>query len=151
MKAPRYIQEELKLINPQYFAVHDPSPRLYSVEEGFLTVDTRGRWLIRKWKYTHPYSQKLDTWRFNSTPIMTLCQESATGQDIGYEPLDMRAVHSVRQGLYNARHAKELLLSIDKSNDDLVAKAEAEEEYIFRYAAKQIYKHFREPTVFLGE
>lgn len=151
MNAPRYIQKELNLINPLYFSVHDPRPRLsYRLEDEKYVIDTQGRWHVRKWKSIHPINQRIETWMFNSVPILIVHQSSPDAKDIGYMDIDMRVIHRIREGLWNALNYKKLLAKIDQSNDDLQAKAEAEEEYIHRYGAKAIWRHYQEPTIFLG-
>lgn len=145
MLAPKYIQRELKAINPLYFAVFDSRPRFANMK-----VDKDGRWLIRKWKTTHPLQQRIENWKFMSLPILTIKNEDQNGRDIGYCQLDMRAIHTIKEGLYNARIAKTILAKIDEANDTMVAKEDEEYEYQLRAAAKRVWHRYREPTVFLG-
>ncbi|MBW1975272.1 MAG: hypothetical protein JRI45_06840 [Deltaproteobacteria bacterium] len=154
MLAPRYIQRELRLVHPDYFAVFDPHPRVIVLDDpdgvSLKVIDPFGRWLIRKWMRLFPIDRRLDTWKFNSGHILTITRENEIGQDIGYLSLDMRAVHAVKEGLYHARNAKKLLAKIDQHNSDLEEKNEQEDWYLHRYAAKCIWHRYREPTVVLG-
>ena len=151
MNAPRYIQDELKLIDSRYFAVFDPLPRVCgNGAEVPLFVDKQGRWLIRKWKSVHPIDQRLNTWRFNSTDILTVKETDDEDNDMGFHALDRRVLDAMKMGFYWARNAKQLLQDIDKSNEDMEAKEEAEEDYIHRYGAKMIWRRYREPRIFLG-
>lgn len=151
MKAPKYINKELNLISDLYFVVHDPLPRICgNGEEIPYFIDRQGRWLVRKWKSAHPINQRLDTWRFNSVNILTINETDNEDNDIGYHSLDMRTIDAMRMGFYWARNAKYLLQNIDRSNDDLVEKADIEEDYIHRHGAKMMWKYNRESSVFLG-
>ena len=130
MIAPSYIQKEFGLINPLYFAAFDSKI---------------GRWRVRKWLYR---SLKRN-WEINSVNILTICEEDDTGRNIGYMPVDMRAVLAVRHGLYNATIVKRIAMEVDAANEDMIRKDEAEHEYQLRYAAKRIWHHYQEPTVFI--
>lgn len=151
MNAPKYIQKELSLIDPLYFIAYDPLPRVCgNGEEIPLFVDKQGRWLVRKWKTVNPINQRLDTWRFNSINILTVSKTDEGNNDIGFCSIDRRVIDTMREGFYWARNAKRILHDIDRSNDSMVEREEAEEDYIHRYGAKMIWRRFREPRVFLG-
>lgn len=135
MRAPNYIQKELNLIHPLYFAAFEPIMK---------------RWHIRKWISFQPINHKIVHWKQLSTNILTIRKEDNVGNDIGYMPLDMRAVEAVKEGLYWARNAKKLLQEIDDANQGVVEKADEEDEYLHRYAAKRIWSHYREPSVFIN-
>lgn len=125
MRAERWIQHELRLINPLYFAVWDTE---------------KNAWRIRKWQSIHPLNHRIDNWRFASTGIMT----------VPYELLDRRAIDAVREGLWNAINAKKILQQIDESNARLMEKAEVEDELLARELAKSIWHHYQEPTIYLN-
>lgn len=124
MTTPTYIKQELRCIDPLYFAVFDKQKEV---------------WKIRKWKSIHPINHKIDNWRFVSTNIMTIDDE-----------LDMRVIHAMQEGFYWARHAMELVRDIDESNKELERKHSIETELIGRDAAKAIWGHYREPSVYLS-
>lgn len=141
MLAEGYVQKELGLINPLYFATYDNTPQ---------HSDGRGRWHIRKWKSVFLANHRISNWRFASINILTLRKEDETGNDIGYRPLDIRAVKTVQEGLYWAKRAKILARKIDDSNQYMEENAEQEMGYISRYMAKRIWHYYREPTIILG-
>jgi len=124
--------KELACIHPRYFAVWD---------------DTIKRWRIRRWLGNH---NKWTPWESFSDNVKTICMEDEFGQDIGYAPLDQRTLDALREGLYWARHARKLFQMVDEANARRYANADIENEYIHRYGAKQIWRHFREPMVDLG-
>jgi len=123
MRAERWINRELRLINPLYFAVWDKTT-----------------WRIRKWQSIHPLNHRIENWQIASTGIMT----------VPYELLDRRAIDAVREGLWNAINAKKILLEIDRNNDRLQDNAAIEDELIARELAKSIWHHYRESTIFLN-
>ena len=123
MRAARWIQRELSLINPLYFAVWD-----------------KYQWRIRKWRSIHPLNHRIENWLIASTNIMS----------IPYEMLDRRAIDSVREGLWNALNAKKILQQIDAENDKQIYSAEIEDELIARELAKSVWHHYQEPTIFLN-
>ena len=123
IRAERWIQRELKLINPLYFAVFDGK-----------------KWRIRKWQSIHPLNHRIECWQINSKNIMS----------VPYGMLDRRAIDAVREGLWNALNAKKILLEIDRANDRQIYKAEIEDNLIARELAKSVWKHYREPSIFLN-
>lgn len=134
MKAERYIQRELKLINPLYFAIFN---------------DKLKRWQIRKWDSVHPIRHR--NWDINSSLIKTIKREDEQGNDIGYKDLTALELKLLRMGFYWARNAKKLLDDIDTHNYYLEQKALEDEEYYARWAAKDIWRHYRHQRVFLGD
>jgi len=80
MKAERYFQKELSLINPLYFAVYNEKTK---------------KWGVRKWR--SPYHT--NDWRISSDIVMA----------VKYDRLDGRTLHDLRRGLYQARRLKYLL------------------------------------------
>lgn len=139
MKTPAYIQHEIGLVNPLYFVIFNPN-----------LAKKEGRWQVRKWSSHYARIDRNRCWQLNSVPILTIATYDERHIDIGYHPIDMRAVQAVKRGLAAARRAKEIALEVDAHNDRLREQWEKEEEYIFRYAAKTMWHHFHEPTVILG-
>lgn len=122
MHVPEWFARDLSLIHPKYFAVFDEHSRT---------------WRIRKWK-TH--TPRPHTWDVDSKQICI----------VHYFNLDMRILEDLKRGLYNARHAKKLLQEVDSANARQIEQSDIEQEYVSRYMAKCIYKHFREPMVIGG-
>lgn len=125
MRAERWIQHELQLTNPLYFAAWD---------------SVTHTWRIRKWRSIHPLNHRIRNWQFASLPIMT----------VGETMLDRRAIEAVREGLWNSVHAKMILQKIDKDNARQYESADVEDELLARELAKSIWHHYREPTIFLN-
>ena len=123
---PDYIQKEAALIDPLYFCFFN---------------DRRGRWQFRKWNSI----QKKRAPYLNSIPIMVVETD-----DKDFRDLDTRAIRELRSGLINARNAKQLIAEIDRHNEKLVESVDSELDYQFRGAAKDMWRHFKEPKVFLG-
>jgi len=132
MEVPSYIDKELSLINPKYFAVFDRQKK---------------RWRVRKWDSM----TRRRNWRENSEAIFTVKKENAKGDDIGYSPIDMRTVATMRLGFYNARNAVRLLQEIDAANDSIVRKGDAETDYLMRNGAKRIWHNYQEPSVYMNQ
>ena len=122
MHVPYSFKKDLELINPRYFASYDERSRT---------------WSIRKWRtmYPRPHTMFKD-----SDPI---CM-------VPFATLDERMLEKIRRGLYWARKAKELAQSVDADNARLLEQSEAETEYVSRYLAKDIYRHYREPRIIGG-
>lgn len=123
MIAPLYLKNELKLVHPLYFPVYDDRNKI---------------WRIRKWLSINPMNHKLNTWQFNSTNILNVGKE-----------INMKAVESVRRGLWGARFGKRLLQEVDESNARLIEQNEANVDYATRYIAKNIWAKYRHPRVFV--
>ncbi len=122
MHVPTWFARDLSLIHPKYFAHYD---------------ERSGTWRIRKWlgMYSHPY-----TVEENSVLICI----------VRYPTLDTRILSDIRRGLYLATKAKEIAQRIDASNARLMESGDVETEYVSRYMAKDIYRHYREPRVIGG-
>ena len=123
MKAPGYIQRELKLIDPLYFAVYNRRTRM---------------WNIRKWLCRNPINQVF--WELNSNLVKRVVGNEITAKDL----------FELREGLYNALRARYIARKIDEHNMRLQEAADKEDDYQHRAAAKAIYHHYNEPTVCLG-
>lgn len=132
METQRYIDEELALIDPNYFAVFD---------------EVKGRWRVQKWD-SHTRRRN---WRIHSQEILTVKKEDKQGNDIGYCDIDMRTVRAMRVGFYYARNAIKLLREIDEANDKMVRNLNAEQDYQIRAGAKRVWHYYQEPTVYLNQ
>ena len=131
-KAPNYIQRELKVINPLYFAVWD---------------NARKYWRIVKKK---SWYSKERNWRFDSVPILKILDNKDLHAEAKYKALDMRTIHMMKEGFYNARKAMEISRAIDNYNEALDEKANEDARYIGRETANDIWRHFREKTIDMG-
>lgn len=134
MQAESYVQKELELIHPLYFSIFN---------------EENQRWHIRKWNSVFLANHKIVNWKFASINILTIRKENETGSDIGYMPLDMRAIKAVRLGLWGARNVKRIKQEVDNANQYNEEKADQELDYVSRYMAKNIWHKFQEPSVFI--
>jgi len=145
MNVPYYIQKELDLVNPMYFAVFNPY-----VQGGMS--NGRGRWQIRKWKGVYP--KRLDLWNTDmSEVIFTICKETMTENgliDDGYQEIDNRAIIAMRESHWWKIQWKKRVEDIDWKNEKRQRQADAELEYQAKYMAKKIWRIQREPTICLG-
>ena len=122
MYVPYSFVKDLSLINPKYFANYD---------------EMSGTWIIRKWLGAYPRPRTVET----DSKIICI---------VPYPMLDERILSKIRRGLYFAQKTKELIQKIDESNARLVEQADVETEYVSRYMAKDIYRHYREPRMVGG-
>lgn len=143
MKPERWFSRELGLIYPDYFAFFDTELRA-------KTCDSLGRWVIGRWRFKPSLYRINPMFPENFSFIMGVKREDELGADIGYMPLDMRTIDTMREGFHNARLAKEVAQKIDEDNARMIEKEEAETDYILRHATKKIWHRFQEPTIFLG-
>jgi len=145
MEAPRYIQKELALINPMYFAVLNPC-----IREGTNMSYGRNRWQVRKWTGTYPKSMRLWDTQF-SEPILTICKEEYSQElglyDAGYKEIDMRDIDAIRQSHWWKLRWKKNIQELDWRNEKRQRQAKDQLEYESKYAAKKIWRHLHEPTV----
>jgi len=145
MNVPYYIQKELDLVNPMYFAVFNPY-----VQGGMS--NGRGRWQIRKWKGVYP--KRLDLWNTDmSEVIFTICKEVMTEDgliDGGYQEIDKRAIIAMRESHWWKIQWKKKIEELDWRNEKRRRQADDELEYQGKYMAKKIWRIQREPTVCLS-
>ena len=145
MKTPQYLQDEIQAIDPSN------KFKLFII----YNIDIN-RWQVRKWLIQFPqkhdyYSPSGGNWRFKSELCQTVCQENEYDQDIGYKDIDMRVIHAWQEStdiILNRK--KQFAQEIDKKNQDLEESADREFDYQARAVAKNIYKYYREPSIFLG-
>lgn len=131
-KVPAYIQREIRAINPLYFAVWD---------------NARQYWRVVKKRYP---SSKMRNWRFDSVPILKVLDNEDLHAKAKYKALDMRTIHMMQEGFYNARRAMEISRAIDHHNEALEEKANEDARYIGRETGRSIWRHFREPFIDMG-
>lgn len=148
MLTPRYIREELKLIDSLYFAVFNPHIRdRKSMSYG------RGRWQIRKWIGTTP--KRLDLWSCHgrSKIIFTICREEMTDMglvDAGYKELDRRVITAIQKSNYWKAQWKEKIAEMDFRNERQRRLANSELDYQSAYFAKKMWRFKHEPTINLS-
>lgn len=138
MTAPRYIQRELRAMDPRFFCIFNEST---------------GRWEFRKWHLPPIFKPRFDNFENRSKLMLTVCVYDDQGHDVGFLPLDERAMTSFRAGLKNGENYKQFLQTVDEHNEKNARQANEEAEYVARYAAKKILQKltmFARPQVFLG-
>lgn len=132
-KADRWIQEELALTDSFCFAIFNPFSR---------------RWEVRRWNGSYPQKLNSHNWIKDSGIILTVCeQDDETLLDIGYRPIDRRAVLAIAISTRNADNPKVVLHDIDESNRRLEESYDRELHCMAKDTAKGIYHHERELTV----
>ena len=137
MDASFWIQRDLRLISPNYFAVYSEPTR---------------RWQVRKWvnmSYVPKLGRTTD-WRDKSELILVVRKEDYIGNDIGYQDLDIRVIKTIEEGLYHARNMKQLVQEVDRANDKREENFSRTQEELARNMATRIWHKFQEPTVYLG-
>jgi len=140
MLTPRWIQREIQAIDPAN------TFRLFIIYDSEVN-----RWQVRKWLIRFPLKSDYKyNWRFKSELCHTICKQDEEGLDIGYKPLDMRIIRAWQESNYIVNHAKEELMGeLDDYNASLVANADKEIDYQSRAVAKDIYRHYNEPRIFV--
>lgn len=137
MIAPRWIQKELGLIDSMYFSVFNPEKQ---------------RWQIRKW--TGVFPKKHHLWREFSENILTIYREEYTDraglQDVGYMDMDRRTIDAIRESHWWKLRWKQNVQALDWRNEKRDRQASEELDYQGRYAARQIWRSMKEPTVCLS-
>ena len=137
MKAPLWIQRDLRLISKPYSAVYSNPTR---------------RWQIRKWvnlSYTPKLGNTAD-WRDKSNLILVIRKENTVGDDIGYQDLDIRVIRTIQEGLYHARNMKQLVQEVDRANDKREENFSITQEELARDMATRIWHKMQEPTIYLS-
>jgi len=121
-----WFDRELKLICEDYFAMYNPLKRRWEVRRNTFRLPRLKNWgaLDRLWF---------------STFVRSCKHKEPVSDDL----------YMLRRGLYNARHAKMLLRQIDEANRTQEIANDAENTYQHRAAAKSIWHHALEPTVFI--
>lgn len=133
MLAQSFIQKELRLINEMYFAIHNPEVN---------------RWQIRKWYGIYPKS--LSLWKECSENILTIRKEEVSDdglQDVGYENIDMRVIHAIRESHWWKLKWKQKVAEMDLRNEKKSNSLVEQFGYESKYAAKRVWRAMHEPTV----
>lgn len=125
MPVPGWFQRELRLINETYFCIWNPIKYEFQIR----------RWLHKFWR---------------PRTIQECFRVSKIVHKIPYFEFDERALYGLRVGLYNARIVTRLLREIDEANRENELKADNEDTYQHRAAAKDIWRHYKHPRVFLN-
>ncbi len=141
LQAPDGYQREIQAVCPRYFITWN---------------QLRDRWEVQAW--THPPYFKPSPYKIEQlirrgaeAYLIRRCyKQDEKGHDIGFKPLDHRFIEDNIIGVYNTHQLKKLLSMLDAHNDNLERQAEEQEDYEHRAAAKALYHHFREPSVYLG-
>lgn len=138
MDAPKWFQDEVQRIDPDWFVVFNPR---------------RGRWQIRKWLQTHKPSDLVcfERWAPKSIAVMTVCYQDEDNQkDIGYKELDYRTLLALKLSRWNADNPEALMRDIDEHNAKIEAEFEQGVEDMSKELAKSIWHHYREITLDMG-
>jgi len=122
-----WFDRELRLVDPWYFAMYNPLKRKWEMRRNVFRLKNMAHWSDLD-KLAH------------STFVRSCKHLEPVAQDL----------YLLRRGLYNARHAREILRQVDESNRALTIAADAENTYQHRAAAAAIYHHYNEPTVHLS-
>lgn len=138
--APRHLQREIQNISPRYFLDWN---------------NIKERWEVRAWThfYWKPSVYKIEQGIRKDTPcylIRRCYKNDEMGRDVGYRPLDHGFIVDNMVGFYNTQQVKKLLHQIDSNNKMIQDAVDSQEDYEHRAAAKAIYKHYREPSVFIN-
>ncbi len=136
MTAQSFIQRELRLIDKNYFAIYN---------------DTKRRWQIRKWLGIYP--RKLYLWKEFSENILTIRKEEMSDEglrDIGYEGIDMRVIHAIRESHWWKLKWKQKIAEMDFRNARKEKQMMEQFDYESKYAAKRVWRSMHEPTVHLS-
>jgi hypothetical protein len=139
-KTPAYFQHEVQLIDRDWFVCWNPR---------------KDRWQVRIWLVDSTQERTpnaaFDIIARKSVAIMTVCfYDDSFTKDIGYKPLDARTLLALKISRRNADNPDAIAHDIDESNARLEAQWDAELDYMMKDAAKHAYKHFHEPSVYLG-
>ena len=137
-EAPRHIQQNLRAIDPVLFAVWNPK---------------KGRWQIREWIVPYPTNwdiRNYDLWLRKSSLCHTICERDDMYRDIGYRPLDNRAIEAILRSKVFSENADVESRKIDEENEQMFLKAEQETKDIAKDCAKRLYHYWQEPTVYMG-
>lgn len=141
LRAPDGYQREIQVLCPRYFLVWN---------------QMLDRWEVQAWEVKPmftPKPSKIEDWirrGIHSYLIRRCFKQDDEGRDVGFRPLDHSFIVDNMIGIYNLQQVKRLLYAIDEHNRKQTEQADAQEDYEHRAAAKAIYKHLREPSVYLG-
>ena len=144
MRAPNYVQKELRAIDSMYFAIYNPC----ILDRKSMSAG-RGRWQIRKWIGVYP--KRLDLWDTDASElIMTVCKEEVTDRgliDVGYDEIDIRVIQAIRESHWWKLDYKRKIQELDWHNEKKERQANAQLDYESKYVAKRIWRSRHEPTV----
>lgn len=147
MHVPRYIKEELKLIDKMYFCIYNSK----ILDKKSMSYG-KGRWQVRKWVGNRP--KRLNLWNCYgySDVIFTICKEEMTDMglvDAGYEEMDRRVITAIRKSNYWKAQWKQKVADMDFRNDRKREQAIEQFDYESKYAAKRVWRAMHEPQVCL--
>jgi hypothetical protein len=137
MVADRAFVHELRLLDPDLFAVWHPKVH---------------RWQLRQWILPHGRGAErhYGEWRVRSVLIRTVCYRDEEYHDIGYHPLDQRVLYAQKLSQYYSADPNKTAAMVDEHNKKLEDAWDADNADISREVARSIYSHYREPSIDLG-
>jgi len=138
MVADRAFVRELRLLDPDLFAVWHPKVH---------------RWQLRQWILPHGrgVERNYGEWRIRSVLIRTVCYRDEEYYDIGYHPLDQRVLYAQKLSRYYSADPNKTATMVDEHNKKLEDAWAADNADISREVARSIYSHYREPSIDLGQ
>lgn len=138
MTLERWFVRELKLLDPDLFVSFHPRLK---------------RWQIRQWVLSHTRRGVADyhEWRSRSALIRTVCYRDDEFYDIGFHPLDQRVLYALKLSRHHSLNPSATARMVDESNKKLEQKWAADNADISKEVATSIWKHYREPSVDLGQ
>ena len=140
IQAPDGMQRYIQEVCPRYFISWNQLKDRWEAQA----------WTIRPHFKPSPY--KIEKWirEGRESYLIRRCfREDEGGRDIGYKPLDFRFIRANKIGVYNLQQVKKLLAILDDHNARMSESIDEQEDYEHRAAAKAVYKHFREPSVYM--
>jgi len=136
IEPPRWFRRELWVENHGLFVVWD---------------QRRKRWTIRAWAQKSPRrTASRPDWIDKSVIITTVCFRDGGGHDIGFKPLDSRALYALRRSRWLGEGVGRAQMEIDSANE----KLEKEFDDLIRTASRDAvidaFKHFDTVSVYGG-
>jgi len=135
--APNWFMKELKFLDKAYFAIFNPE-----VE----------RWQIRMWQ--PEYRERFDislSELLNRSYLVKSVRRERNGLDIGFMPLDRRALTVLRHERWNYENQKEFLKELDEHNKRVLQKTDEYVEDACRQAVKTGYNAWKRLFLDLGK
>jgi len=133
MTPERWFVRELAAFDPNLLAVWD---------------EKKQRWVIREWDVQHGRDARTrEGWMRKSSLVMTICYRDDRYHDIGYKPLDQRALDAVRIARFYSENEEVAAKEVDDNNERIERSLDADKELAAKDASIDAYRHFRTHTV----
>lgn len=138
MTIPDYFQEELKRINPNYFAVCNYYLNRYEIRSWDAGGDIS--------KDAHLYG----VWSKKSWLRLRVSMRNEDDEDIGFKPLDQRVLFALKKSEKESEDPERILREVDEANRQNELKIDRNLDQHFRDMANEIWKFCRTITVDQG-